>query len=108
VETEFIAVFCTHPDAAAAGELGGALVDAKLAACVNVVSGLSSLYVWQGRRETSAEVLLLLKTRAALFTRLSAAIRAHHPYSTPEIVALPIVAGEPEYLAWLRASTHND
>lgn len=106
--TEFIVVFCTHPDAGAARDLGGALVEEKLAACVNLLPGLASLYVWQGQRETSEEVLLVLKTRSALFERLAAAIRARHPYTAPEIIALPIVAGDPDYLNWLKTSTLDD
>jgi periplasmic divalent cation tolerance protein len=78
-----------------------ALVEERLAACVNVVPGLRSVYRWQGAVETADEALLLVKTREAALERVAARVRALHPYTLPEIVALPLVSGLAAYLEWI-------
>ncbi len=98
-------VFCTCPDHDTALRIAKALVDQQLAACVNVVPGLTSVYRWQGQRETAQEVLLLIKTRQAVYPELEAALLALHPYELPEIIAVPIAAGLPAYLSWIETST---
>jgi len=95
----------TCKDAAQARRIARTLVKERLAACVNVVPGVSSIYVWEGKLEESKEVLLIVKSRAALSKRLSARVLALHTYSVPEVVTLPIAAGNPAYLRWVREST---
>ena len=82
-----------------------ALVKEKLAACVNIVPGIASIYVWEGKLEEGREVLLLIKSRAALSKRLTARVRQLHSYSVPEVVTIPIASGNPDYLRWVREST---
>ena len=93
------------PDQASAERLARALVDARLAACVNILAPCRSVYRWQGAVETAEEVPLLIKTRAARYPELEAAIRVQHPYALPEIVAFEPVRGLPDYLAWVAAET---
>jgi periplasmic divalent cation tolerance protein len=98
-------VITNLPDQAAAEALAGRLVELRLAACVNVLAPCRSVYRWQGRIETAAEVPLLIKTTTERYAALQAAIRERHPYELPEIVAVPIADGLPEYLGWLAAET---
>jgi periplasmic divalent cation tolerance protein len=98
-------VYCTCPDHDTALRIAQALVDQHLAACVNVVPGLTSVYRWQGQRETALEVLLLIKTQQAVYPELEAALLALHPYELPEIIAVPIEAGLPAYLSWIETGT---
>ena len=98
-------VYCTCPDHDSALRIAQTLVDRQLAACVNVLPGLSSVYRWQGQTETAREELLLIKTRQAVYPELEAAILALHPYELPEVIAVPIAAGLPAYLAWIESST---
>ena len=88
-----------------AERLAAALVDERLAACVNLVAPLTSIYRWQGAIERAREVLLIVKTRRALVPRVTARIRALHGYDVPEVLALPVVGGSPPYLAWLLDAT---
>ena len=96
-------VLCTHPDPAAAETLATTLVGRRLAACVNVLAGLRSVYRWQGRIEHAQEVLLLIKTTAERFDELKDAIVSLHPYSLPEVLAFETRAGLDRYLDWVRA-----
>lgn len=98
-------VFTNLPDRPAAETLAASLVDARLAACVNILAPCRSVYRWQGRVETADEVPLLIKTGSECYAALEAAIRAQHPYELPEIVAVPITCGLPDYLAWVAAET---
>ncbi|TLD45348.1 MAG: Divalent-cation tolerance protein CutA [Accumulibacter sp.] len=98
-------VLTNLPDQAAARSLAEQLVAARLAACVNILAPCRSVYRWQGKVETADEVPLLIKTSSERFAELAAAIRASHPYALPEVVALDIAAGLPEYLAWVTAET---
>jgi periplasmic divalent cation tolerance protein len=91
----------TAPDADTAARIARALVDERLAACVNLVPGVRSIYRWQGALEDAAEVLLVIKTRAERLDALSTRLRALHPYELPELVALPAVGGLDAYLAWV-------
>jgi len=97
-------VLVTVPDAETADKLGEALVGERLAACVNVVPGLRSIYRWQGAVEKAAELLCLCKTTRASFEQLRARVVELHPYDLPEIVALPIELGHAPYLEWIKAS----
>ena len=98
-------VFSTFPDAARAREVGRQLVAERLAACVNLLPGVTSIYVWQGREEESAETLALCKTRREIYPALEARLRELHPYEVPEIVAVELAAGLPAYLQWVAEQT---
>lgn len=98
-------VITNCPDEETANRIALAVVEAKLAACVNILPRVQSIYRWQGVVESAAEVPLLIKTTAAAYPALEAAIRESHPYDVPEIIALPITAGLPAYLNWLAAET---
>lgn len=98
-------VLTTVPDAETGADLARALIDERLAACVNVMAPCASVYRWQGRVETAAEVQLLIKTTLARYGALEEAIRRMHPYELPEIVAVPIAQGLPEYLRWVAEET---
>lgn len=101
-------VITSLPDEASAQALATTLVAERLAACVNVLAPCRSTYHWQGGIESAAEVPLLIKTTAERYKALEAAIRARHPYELPEIIAVPIAHGLPEYLAWLVTETRAE
>ena len=94
-----VVVLCTFPDIEQARQIGAALVERQVAACVNLLPGVESIYRWEGKIERSGEVLALIKTTR--YAGLEAAIRELHPYEVPEILALPVMNGSSEYLAWL-------
>jgi periplasmic divalent cation tolerance protein len=97
-------VLVTVPDHETAAGLARRLVEEGLAACVNVVPGVRSIYRWQGALQEDAEILLIAKTRAALVPALAARVGALHPYELPEVIALPVVAGSEPYLDWVRGA----
>ena len=105
--SEPILVLSTVARAEDADAIARELVQRGLAACVNVVPGVVSIYRWKGRLEREEERLLLIKTRRARFAALREALVALHPYEVPEIVALPIEAGHPPYLAWIDEATQD-
>lgn len=98
-------IFCTCPDAESADRIARTLVDERLAACVNRLPGVTSVYRWQGEVHEDSEVLLLIKTRGELFEPLRARLVALHPYEVPEVIALEVAAGHAPYLDWLRRET---
>lgn len=100
-------VFCSCPDRDSAGRLAASAVEARLAACASVLPGMRSVYRWQGRIEQADEVLLLLKTRAALVPALTEHLRAAHPYGLPEVLAVQAAGGLPAYLAWVAEETRR-
>lgn len=102
--SEFCLVLTSTDQEAHADALAGQIVQARLAACVQV-QAIKSFYEWQGRQEVAREWLLMIKTREPLYEELEGFIRAHHPYETPEVLCLPITAGAADYLAWVRAQT---
>jgi len=101
----FIDVLVTCPDRATAETIARACIDERLAACANIGGEIASIYRWKGAIEQSAEIPLLLKTRASLFDRLSARVKALHPYEVPCIVATEFVALDSAYAAWLEEET---
>lgn len=100
--TDAVVVLCTCGNEPDALRMANALVEARVAACVNVLPGLESIYRWQGKVESGQEVLLLIKTTAERFPALRERILDLHPYDTPEILVLPIADGSDKYMAWLR------
>jgi uncharacterized protein involved in tolerance to divalent cations/8-oxo-dGTP pyrophosphatase MutT (NUDIX family) len=106
--TEFIVVYVTAGSAEEADRLAQSLVDDRLAACVSRIKSVQSVYRWQGEVEQSDEELLIIKTHKELFPALEARVRELHSYSVPEIIALPMVAGSPGYLGWLRGQLAAD
>ena len=101
-------VLSNLPDRASAEALAAKLIEERLAACVNILAPCRSVYRWNDAVEQATEIPLLIKTSEARYASLEAAIRAHHPYQLPEIVALPIARGLPDYLAWVAAETQPE
>jgi len=100
-----ILVLTSLPDHAAASALARTLVTGRLAACVNVGAPVESMYHWQGQIETAREIPVIIKTRAALYGAVEAAIVAAHPYELPEVVAVPVTHALDRYLDWITAET---
>lgn len=100
-------VLCTCPEGETAHSLAKALVSEQLAACVNILPHLTSIYTWEGKLENSAESLLLIKTEKSIYPRLEERLKKLHPYEVPEIIALPIERGLPEYLHWVSLCLSN-
>ena len=98
-------VLCTCPNKSAANKLTTKLVEQKLAACVTSLPGVKSTYIWQGQVETTTEFLLLIKSSRRNYTAIESLIRALHPYECPEIIAIPIENGLPDYLKWIDETT---
>ncbi|RPI34673.1 MAG: divalent-cation tolerance protein CutA [Chloroflexota bacterium] len=106
MDTRHILVLITAPSREVGDEIASALVSKKLAACVNTLPQINSLYTWEGKINNDEEVLLLVKTRTELFEdRLIPAVKAIHPYQVPEIIAIPILMGSQSYLDWIDAET---
>jgi periplasmic divalent cation tolerance protein len=103
-----VLVFCTCPDEAVAERIATALVEERLAACVNRLPGLASTYHWQGKICNGREVLLLIKTTGERFDALRERILALHPYDVPEVIALAASAGSAAYLDWIESSVRVD
>ena len=103
--TDALVVLVTAPAEQKAVEIARALVDERLAACVNVLSGVRSIYRWKGEVCEDPEVLLVVKTTAARFEALRSRVLALHPYETPEVIALPVEAGSEPYLRWIVAES---
>lgn len=102
--TPVLLVLCTCPDRATAERLAERVVTDRLAACVNLLPGLTSVYRWAGAVERADEVLLIAKTTADVYPALETRLRAEHPYELPEVIAVSIDAGSEPYLQWLAAA----
>lgn len=105
VAEEYLQVITTTDARDTADRLARSAVEARLAACVQVIGPISATYWWKGAVESAEEWLLQMKTTADRYAALADHIRANHPYETPEIIATPITHGSPDYLAWVRAET---
>lgn len=101
----FIVVLVTAKDHEEAKKISHKLIQDKLAACVNIIEGVRSIFWWEGKVDQANEVLLVIKTQKTLFKKLEKAVKSSHSYSVPEIIALPIVAGNADYLKWIKDST---
>ena len=104
LEKQSIVVLCTCPDQGVAELIAETLVVERLAACVNILPEITSIYRWEGRQQHDRELLLVIKTTEALYAELQERIRALHPYQIAEVIALPIVKGAADYLDWIHAS----
>ena len=102
---EEIIVLTNVPDAATAETIARSLVEGRLAACVNILPAMNSVYRWEGKIEQAVETVLLIKSTQSRYAELENAIAKLHPYDVPEIIALPIVAGLPAYLWWVASET---
>lgn len=102
---EFRLVYMTAASRDEAKKIGRALVEERLAACANVIDGMESVYWWQGKLTEDRETVLIAKTRAELVPALTERVKALHSYTLPCVVALPLVGGNPAYMAWLEAET---
>lgn len=103
--TDFIVILVTTGSEAEAEQIARALVEERLAACVNVLNPIRSIYRWEGKIADEREWLLLIKTRTASLPVVQARVKALHSYQVPEVIALPILAGSEEYLRWLEQET---
>lgn len=95
------AAFVTCPNDTVAKELARGIVEKKLAACVNIIPQITSVYEWQGKIEEDSEVLLMIKTRSSKIPALAEYVRSNHPYEVAEVISLPIDQGNPPYLKWI-------
>jgi periplasmic divalent cation tolerance protein len=102
-----LVVLTNLPDRESARALADGLVEARLAACVNLLAECTSVYRWKGAVETALEVPVFIKTRAALYAEVEAFIRSHHPYELPEVIALPVAGGLTAYLEWIAGETQS-
>ncbi|BCB95176.1 divalent-cation tolerance protein CutA [Dissulfurispira thermophila] len=102
---EAIVVYITTPNEDDAAKIAKALVEQRLAACVNIIGGIRSIYSWQGKIEDDAEVLMIVKTQRCLFKPLKKLVKELHSYTVPELIALSIIEGSEDYLNWLKEVT---
>lgn len=102
---EVIVVYITAPNEEDAVKISRAVVEERLAGCVNIVKGIRSIYSWQGKIEDDSEVLMIAKTQRHLFGSLKKRVKELHSYTVPEIIALPVVEGSEDYLNWLKEVT---
>ena len=100
--TSYQIIFCTCPDQTTSEAIAHLLVEQQLAACVNILPGLTSIYRWQDQLETAEEHLLIIKSTQDQYPAIEQAITLRHPYEMPEIIALPIGQGLPAYLEWIQ------
>ena len=105
---QVIVALSSCPNEATAKRIAEALVTERLATCVNRVSGIASTYFWDGRLQDDAEVLLIIKSTAARLAELEARLRVLHPYELPELIVLPVAAGNERYLQWVRDGVASD
>jgi periplasmic divalent cation tolerance protein len=102
-----VLVYTTYPSVVEAERAGRAIVERRLAACVNILPGMVSHYWWQGALERGEETVMIFKTRASLAEKVRVAVKAGHSYTTPSILVLPIEDGDPDYLRWILAETER-
>jgi len=104
MNTQCIVILVTTKDKKEAQKIARALLEEKLIACANIISGVDSMFWWQGKIDSSKEVLLVLKSKKNNFNKISIAVKKSHSYQTPEIIALPIINGSEDYLKWINSS----
>ena len=104
-ETSEIVIFVTTADEQEAKTIANMLLEQKKVACANIVPTLSSIFWWQGKLESENECMLILKTKSSLLSDVVDAVKLAHSYEVPEIIALPIIGGNPDYLNWIKDET---
>jgi len=102
---EYCVIFCTVPNKEVGLDIATTLVSSQLAACVNIVPGLTSIYTWKGELCNDQELLLIIKTKNNLFANVEEAIKKIHPYEVAEIISLPVISGSHDYLQWIETVT---
>jgi len=102
---EFCVIFCTVPHKEVGLDIANTLVSKQLAACVNIVPGLTSIYTWKDELCNDQELLLIIKTKNNLFANVEEVIKKIHPYEVPEIISLPVISGSYDYLQWVETVT---
>ena len=100
-----VLIYSTFPSPEAAEAVGRELVDRRLAACVNILPGMTSIYRWEGAVARDSEAVMIVKTRGSLAERVIEVVKARHSYTNPALVVLPILGGSPDYLRWLCEET---
>ncbi|CAA9991289.1 cutA homologue, putative [Plasmodium knowlesi strain H] len=105
--TDFIAVYVTAPGTDVAEKISNVLLEDKLASCVNIIPGVLSLYHWKGEIARDNEVLMMIKTKKNLFSKIVDAVKANHPYEVPEVISVPIHQGSKDYLDWISKSVKS-
>ena len=100
-EPAYIAIFVTTATAEEAQRISSTLLDRRKVTCVNIVPGVSSFFRWQGKLDSTQESLLIIKTKASLLNEVVRLVKEVHSYAVPEVIALPIVGGNPDYLDWI-------
>lgn len=105
---EYIVVLVTCANKEEGEKISQSLVEKKLVACVNLVPEITSRYWWQGKIEVSSEILLTIKSKKSLFKEIVAEVKKLHSYTVPEIIALPIIAGNKDYLNWIQKSVETN
>ena len=103
-DNPYIVVLVTAKDSDEARKIARGLLDEKLIACANMIGNIQSLFLWQGKIEEAGEVLLVLKTRRDLFDQVALKVKSLHSYDTPEIIAIPVLKGNADYLNWIDLS----
>lgn len=103
-----VLLYSTWPSAEAAEHAGIVLVEQHLAACVNILPGMTSIYYWQGQRQRDTEVVMIIKTRAGIVDPVVAEIRGLHPYDNPAVVVLEVAGGSPDFLKWIVDQSSGD
>ncbi len=101
MQENYCLVLCTCPDAEVAASLGEKIISERLAACVNIVPGVTSIYPWAAKVETATECLLLIKSRCDVYSDLEQFVIKHHPYELPEVIAVTLQHGSSSYLDWI-------
>src|SRR6476620_10574003 len=102
-----VLIYTTFPSIEDAKRVGAVLVEARLAACVNIFPGMVSIFEWKGKREEANEAAMIIKTRAALVERVIAEVKRLHPYEVPALLVLPTEGGSAEYCRWIEEQTNN-